>query len=170
MYYSFDALNCCVVCALFFSVVGFFVTTHWFGLEGHFNHNFIFCIATYTFSLAYYFLCFLLGCITSSFNTGMHFYINWFSVILWGLFWSSCQIHFLYSSVGTLLCWWFLPWDLLDWFSLWICCLLCSVYCLWHLLFIYLFHVYLSYFFNLLNLSLWYCSSLGISWAWSFQL
>ena len=26
MYYSFDALNCCVVCALFFSVVGFFVT------------------------------------------------------------------------------------------------------------------------------------------------
>ena len=28
MYYSFDVLNCSVVCALFFSVVGFFVTTH----------------------------------------------------------------------------------------------------------------------------------------------
>ena len=33
------------------------------------------------------------------------------------------------------------------------------------LLFIYLFAIYLGYLFNLLNLLLWYCSSLGISWA-----
>ena len=28
MYYSFDVLSCCVVGGLFFSVVGFFVSTH----------------------------------------------------------------------------------------------------------------------------------------------
>ena len=81
---------------------------------------------------------------------------------------SSCQICFLYSSVGTLLWWCFLPWDLLDWLSLSIFSSLQSL--LLVAPFIYFVHYYLCYFFNLLNLSLWYCSCLGINWTWSFQL
>ena len=59
MYYSFDALNCCV-CALFFSVVGFFVTTHWFGLDGHFNHSFIY-LFIFLDSYLYFFFGFLIS-------------------------------------------------------------------------------------------------------------
>ena len=51
----------------------------------------------------------------------------------------------LFFSWHSALVVFFLPWDLLDWFSLWICCLLCSVYYLWQLLFTYLPFIYATF-------------------------
>ena len=170
MSYSFDALNRCVDAARLFSVVGFIVTIYWFDLWRLFQPCFYFL-----YSYFYFYFGFLFSVpfvVVASLHCLTQVCISILTVgfcYSWELFW-SCQIWFLYSSVGTQLwcsCW---PWDLHDWFSFWICCLLCSVYCLWCLFLIYLFAIYLYYLFNLLNLLLWYCSSLGISWAWSFRV
>lgn len=102
MYYSFDELNCCVVCELFFSVVGFFVTTHWFGFEDYFNHIFIFCITISTFTLVSYILWILLMLYLLVFLKQV--YISILTVIL--LFYGGCSdlVRFAFLILQLALC------------------------------------------------------------------
>ena len=104
--------------------------------------------------------------------TSLHFLAQVWISILTVVFCYSVGVFLILSDLFSLFFSWhsvlvlFLPSDLHDSFSLWICCLLYCVCCLWSLLFsMYLFAIYLCYYFNLLNLLLWYCSSLGISWV-----
>ena len=141
----------CCLCTIFLSV-GFFVTIHWFGFECHFNYIFIYLFFFWytisTFTLVSYFLCFFFFfccCITSFFNTGMHFYIN--SGFL--LFCGGCSdllVRFAFFILQLALCSggvFCLEIYLIG--SLCICCLLCSVYCLWHILLIYFTFIYLTF-------------------------
>ena len=139
----------CCLCTIFLSV-GFFVTIHWFGFECHFNYIFIYLFFFWytisTFTLVSYFLYFFFCCcITSFFNTGMHFYIN--SGFL--LFCGGCSdllVRFAFFILQLALCSggvFCLEIYLIG--SLCICCLLCSVYCLWHILLIYFTFIYLTF-------------------------
>ena len=91
------------------------------------------------------FCAFCCCCITSFFNTGMHFYIN--SGFL--LFCGGCSdllVRFAFFILQLALCSggvFCLEIYLIG--SLCICCLLCSVYCLWHILLIYFTFIYLTF-------------------------
>ena len=91
------------------------------------------------------FCAFCCCCITSFFNTGMHFYIT--CVFL--LFCGGCSdllVRFAFFILQLALCSggvFCLEIYLIG--SLCICCLLCSVYCLWHILLIYFTFIYLTF-------------------------
>ena len=77
MYYSFDALNSCVVCALFFSVQAFLLLHINLALKIISTIFFFLLVQLFILFLWFPIFCaFCCCCITSSFNTGMHFYIN----------------------------------------------------------------------------------------------
>ena len=150
MFYSFDALNCCVVCALFFLVQASLllyidlalnvISTIFLFIYFFFGILFL-LLLWFPIFYAFFFCC----CITSFFNTGMHFYIN--SGFL--LFCGGCSdllVRFAFFILQLALCSggvFCLEIYLIG--SLCICCLLCSVYCLWHILLIYFTFIYLTF-------------------------
>ena len=102
----------------------------------------------------------------------MHFYINCgFLLFFGGCLILSDMVSLFFSWHSTLVYLLALRFTWLVLFlNLFVVFSVVFITCGAFFLFIYLFAIYLCYLFNLLNLLLWYCSSLGISWAWSFRV